>query len=139
MAVNRFALAALAGSLLLAAPVSAQSTTGVVSGRVLDSASRQPLAAVTIRIAGSTIGGQTRADGSFSIRGVPAGAQVVAISHSGRGFTAAVLRKAARVLEDNHEEFEQWLIREGGAIPGKAAFDDAATSILVSSAYTSKV
>ncbi|HEY4455351.1 MAG TPA: aldehyde dehydrogenase family protein, partial [Pseudonocardiaceae bacterium] len=36
---------------------------------------------------------------------------------------AAVLRKAARILEDNHEEFEQWLIREGGAIPGKAAFE----------------
>jgi benzaldehyde dehydrogenase (NAD) len=36
---------------------------------------------------------------------------------------AAVLRKAARVLEDNHEEFETWLVREGGAIPGKAAFE----------------
>ena len=36
---------------------------------------------------------------------------------------AAVLRKAARILEDDHEEFERWLIREGGAIPGKAAFE----------------
>ena len=36
---------------------------------------------------------------------------------------AAVLRKAARLLEDNHEEFEHWLVREGGAIPGKAAFE----------------
>jgi benzaldehyde dehydrogenase (NAD) len=27
------------------------------------------------------------------------------------------------VLEDNHEEFESWLVREGGAVPGKAAFE----------------
>jgi benzaldehyde dehydrogenase (NAD) len=36
---------------------------------------------------------------------------------------AALLRQAARVLEDNHEEFESWLVREGGAVPGKAAFE----------------
>jgi benzaldehyde dehydrogenase (NAD) len=36
---------------------------------------------------------------------------------------AALLRRAARVLEDNHEEFESWLVREGGAVPGKAAFE----------------
>jgi benzaldehyde dehydrogenase (NAD) len=36
---------------------------------------------------------------------------------------AALIRRAARILEDNHEEFETWLIREGGAIPGKAAFE----------------
>src|SRR5215472_7885124 len=36
---------------------------------------------------------------------------------------AALIRRAARVLEDNHGEFETWLIREGGAVPGKAAFE----------------
>ena len=36
---------------------------------------------------------------------------------------AALLRRASRVLEDNRAEFEQWLVREGGAIPGKAAFE----------------
>jgi benzaldehyde dehydrogenase (NAD) len=36
---------------------------------------------------------------------------------------AAVLRKAIRVLEDNRGDFERWLVREGGAIPGKAAFE----------------
>ena len=36
---------------------------------------------------------------------------------------AALMRRAARVLEDNHEEFETWLVREGGAVPGKAAFE----------------
>jgi benzaldehyde dehydrogenase (NAD) len=36
---------------------------------------------------------------------------------------AALLRNVARVLEDNRAEFESWLVREGGAIPGKAAFE----------------
>jgi benzaldehyde dehydrogenase (NAD) len=36
---------------------------------------------------------------------------------------AALMRRAARILEDSHEEFETWLVREGGAIPGKAAFE----------------
>src|SRR5580692_2543406 len=36
---------------------------------------------------------------------------------------AALLRRAAGVLEANRAEFERWLVREGGAIPGKAAFE----------------
>jgi benzaldehyde dehydrogenase (NAD) len=36
---------------------------------------------------------------------------------------AALIRRAARLLEDNRAEFERWLVREGGAIPGKAAFE----------------
>ncbi|MGD0607318.1 MAG: benzaldehyde dehydrogenase [Streptosporangiaceae bacterium] len=36
---------------------------------------------------------------------------------------AAVIRGAARLLEDNRAEFERWLVREGGAVPGKAAFE----------------
>jgi benzaldehyde dehydrogenase (NAD) len=36
---------------------------------------------------------------------------------------AAVIRQAAAVLQENRAEFERWLVREGGAIPGKAAFE----------------
>jgi benzaldehyde dehydrogenase (NAD) len=36
---------------------------------------------------------------------------------------ARLIRRAARVLEDNRAEFERWLVREGGAVPGKAAFE----------------
>jgi benzaldehyde dehydrogenase (NAD) len=36
---------------------------------------------------------------------------------------AAVLRKAAAVLQEHRAEFERWLVREGGAVPGKAAFE----------------
>lgn len=36
---------------------------------------------------------------------------------------AALIRKAAEVLSANRSEFETWLVREGGAVPGKAAFE----------------
>lgn len=36
---------------------------------------------------------------------------------------AAVLRKAGEVLAANRAEFETWLVREGGCVPGKAAFE----------------
>jgi TonB-dependent starch-binding outer membrane protein SusC len=83
MAVTRHALAVLLGSVLLAAPLAAQ--TGIITGRVLDSASRQPLAAVSLRVSGHSIGALSRADGSFSIIGVPAGPQVVRATRLGFG------------------------------------------------------
>jgi benzaldehyde dehydrogenase (NAD) len=36
---------------------------------------------------------------------------------------AALIRRVAAVLEANRAEFETWLVREGGAVPGKAAFE----------------
>ncbi|HEY3871980.1 MAG TPA: benzaldehyde dehydrogenase [Actinocrinis sp.] len=36
---------------------------------------------------------------------------------------AAVLRRAAAVLEAHSADIEHWLIREGGAVPAKAAFE----------------
>ena len=54
MAVTRSALAAVLGSFLLAAPLAAQAGTGTVSGRVVDSASQQPLVSVSVRIVGTT-------------------------------------------------------------------------------------
>lgn len=36
---------------------------------------------------------------------------------------AALLRRAAGVVESNRAELEAWLIREGGCVPGKAAFE----------------
>ena len=39
------------------------------------------------------------------------------------GERAAVLRRTAGLLGDHRAEFEEWLIREGGGVPGKAAFE----------------
>lgn len=36
---------------------------------------------------------------------------------------AALLRRAAAVVESNRSELETWLVREGGAVAGKAAFE----------------
>ena len=48
---------------------------------------------------------------------------------------AAVLRKAARLLEDNQEELIPWIARETGGIPAKAGFEiHMVTEILYRSA-----
>ena len=83
MAVTRCALAAFLGSMLLAAPLTAQNATGIVTGHVLDSASRQPLSAVSVRVVGTSIGALTRTDGAFTIGGVTAGAHQMRASRIG--------------------------------------------------------
>lgn len=48
---------------------------------------------------------------------------------------AAILRKAARSLESNHEELIPWIARETGGIPAKAGFEiHMVTEILYRSA-----
>jgi TonB-dependent starch-binding outer membrane protein SusC len=72
----------LALTLVAAASLGAQST-GTISGRVVDSASRQPLSAVSVRIVGTARGAMTRDDGTFSIPAVPTGVQRVRASRIG--------------------------------------------------------
>ena len=77
MAMVRYLSRVLALSLLCAASLGAQGSTGTITGRVIDSASRQPLAAVSLRIVGTQRGAMTREDGSFTLPVVPTGAQRV--------------------------------------------------------------
>ena len=83
MAVTRCALAVALGCIMYAAPVTAQNATGIVTGRILDSASRQPLSAVSVRIVGSTNGALSKTDGSFTISLVTAGEHQVRASRIG--------------------------------------------------------
>ena len=83
MVVSRIALAVALAGTVLAAPLVAQNATGIVTGRVLDSASRQPLAAVSVRVVGTTNGALTRADGSYTISLVAAGTHQVRASRIG--------------------------------------------------------
>ncbi|MFL5607424.1 MAG: TonB-dependent receptor plug domain-containing protein, partial [Gemmatimonadaceae bacterium] len=83
MAMVRTLSFALAGSLLCAAHLSAQ--TGTISGRVIDSASRQPLSAVSLRLVGTQRGAVTRDDGTYTLPNVPVGAQRIRASRIGFG------------------------------------------------------
>jgi iron complex outermembrane receptor protein len=83
MAVTRCALTALLGSVLLAVPLSAQSGTGIIQGRVIDSASQQPLLSATIRVVGTTSGALTRNDGAYSIAGITPGPHTIRVTRIG--------------------------------------------------------
>lgn len=70
---------------LPARPVHAQQPTGTIAGQVVDSASRQPLAGVTIVVDGTRFGTASRDDGTFTIGGVPAGTYAVRARRIGYG------------------------------------------------------
>src|SRR5688500_2486474 len=66
----------------------AQEPTGTITVQVVDSASRQPLADVTIAVDGTGRGTTSRADGSFTITSVPAGQRTVRARRIGYGTQA---------------------------------------------------
>lgn len=74
--VRRLTLALIVG-VLWTLPLSAQAPSGVVTGRVVDSATRQPISDVNVVIEGTRLGAVTRADGTFIIGGVPVGTHTV--------------------------------------------------------------
>jgi len=76
MANVRYFLPALIG-MLSAVAVGAQTPGGTITGRVVDSATHQPLAGVTVSVEGTTRGTATQSDGTFRLSGVPAGSQII--------------------------------------------------------------
>jgi TonB-linked SusC/RagA family outer membrane protein len=74
--VRRFALALVVG-LLWSVKLGAQVPSGTITGRVVDATSQQGIADVSVFVEGTRRGATTGADGSFTIGGVPAGAQTV--------------------------------------------------------------
>lgn len=82
--------AAVAGVCLLlplGAPVAFASTTGKLSGRVVDQA-KAPLAGVNVAIPGARLGAVTDIDGRYTVIGIPAGTYVVKVSLLGYRPTA---------------------------------------------------
>src|SRR5215218_7763245 len=88
MALTRCALVAALASLVVTAPLAAQAGTGIVTGRVVDSASQQPLVSATIRVIGTTSGALTRNDGSYTLSGIRPGPQQLRVTRI--GFAAQV-------------------------------------------------
>jgi len=70
----RFIIGALL-AVLWVAPLRAQQPTGTIRGRVLDDATQQPLARVTVAV--GSRGAITNVDGRYIITGVPAGADTL--------------------------------------------------------------
>src|SRR6266566_1650723 len=85
MRLVRHLVPALVAGLFWAVPLSAQQTTGSVTGKVVDASTQQPLANVEVAIAGTPYRELTRADGNFTLNGVPAGAQRLRASRIGYG------------------------------------------------------
>jgi iron complex outermembrane receptor protein len=84
MAVVRGLVAVSIGGLLGATSLHAQQAArGTVTGRVVDSTSQQPLSNVTVRVEGTPVGSLTRDDGTFTLAGVPAGAQTLRATRVG--------------------------------------------------------
>ena len=75
--------------------VGAQGTTGTINGRVVDSASATGLANVTVAVDGTQLGTLTRADGSFTLAGVPAGSRSVVARRIGYGSTTRTVNVEA--------------------------------------------
>jgi iron complex outermembrane receptor protein len=76
MALVRSVFPAFAAMMICASSLAAQAT-GIIRGRVVDSASNQPLGSVSVIVEGTQIGAQTRTDGTFDIGRAPSGAQRV--------------------------------------------------------------
>ena len=83
MAMVRCLSRVFALGLLWVGQLGAQASTGTITGRVVDSASRQPLSAVSVRIVGTQRGALTRDDGAFTIAAVPAGTVRLRVSRIG--------------------------------------------------------
>lgn len=69
------------------APLAAQET-GTIQGMVVEAQSRQPIAAARVSVEGTVLGTATAADGSYTLRNVPAGARTVRVQLI--GYAAAV-------------------------------------------------
>ena len=85
----------LAGALLCVAAssslLSAQQPTGTITGQVVDSATRQPIAGVNVIVEGTRLGTISRDDGTFTISGVPAGTHTVRARRIGYGSVPMVV------------------------------------------------
>ena len=72
-------------------PLGAQQPTGTITGQVIDSATRQPIAGVNVVVEGTRLGAVSRDDGTFTIVGVPAGTHTIRARRIGYGSVPMVV------------------------------------------------
>src|SRR6201991_4940641 len=83
-------------SLLFIPCLHAQTSGNVLSGAVIDSANRKPLAGVSVFLNSTSKGTVTRADGTFTLPGIPPGRYQMIISAI--GYETIVLEISSRNL-----------------------------------------
>jgi iron complex outermembrane receptor protein len=86
MARVRCLIPALAGLLLAAVPLEAQ--TGTITGRVVDSTTSAPLSNAIVSVEGTARRAMSRDDGTFTVTDVPTGTQRVRVRRIGYAETA---------------------------------------------------
>lgn len=74
---------AVVAALALSARDALAQSSGTVHGRVIDAATRQPVANAQVVISGSTLGAVTNAAGDYAIEGVPSGPQNLRVRRIG--------------------------------------------------------
>jgi iron complex outermembrane receptor protein len=83
MAAERcWVVAALLAGTALGGSLQAQGT-GSVSGQIVDSTSKQPVANAQVQIVGTQVGGLTRVDGRYFLTSVPVGPQRIRVTRIG--------------------------------------------------------
>src|SRR5256886_17124532 len=112
MTLVRHLAPALVAGLFLAVPLSAQDSTGVITGKVVDQTTQQPLGNVEVAIAGTPLRDLSRNDGSFRVTGVRAGTQRVRATRIGYG-----------------SQFQEVTVSAGGAGPGNPRLGPGAAGL----------
>lgn len=100
--------------LVLAAKERIEQETGTISGKVVDSKTREPLPGANVVIAGTAIGGSTNIDGIYRIARVPAGTYDLVVSYIGyKRVTLPVVVQPGRVIQIDVElDFEALELKE---------------------------
>src|SRR5438094_9040068 len=109
MKIVRHLAPVLVAGLVWAVPLGAQDSTGVITGKVVDQTTQQPLGNVEVAIAGTPLRDLSRNDGSFRVTGVRAGTQRVRATRIGYG-----------------SQFQELTVSAGGAAPANLALVPAA-------------
>jgi iron complex outermembrane receptor protein len=85
MRLFRHVVPALVAGLVWAAPLAAQDSTGVITGKVVDGTNQQSLVDVEVALSGTPHRARTKSDGTFLLSGIRAGAYHLVATRIGFG------------------------------------------------------
>ncbi len=121
--LSRFAIAAIALTLLLGPAREADAQTGTLTGRVTDAADAAPLGGVQIRIMGTVQGAVTRDDGTYRLQIAPGSYTVRAIRIGYATTTDSVMIEAGQTVTRDFVLSEVLLSLDQVVVTGSRATD----------------